>query len=245
MATVSKPVETLIQELEQERANEYWERIKQVKSSVEQNRPPLISRPKETLHFQPPTVWHAPRPTVFAPPPNPSDVHPSDSSQIKIMQADTGSGLLGWGASANNPKTADVWYNFTPHQDANYTFTAWLEFHGFYILYADDGTFTSYSAEVELQVSLQAFQFVYRPEKLFTVFDHKGQNIDVPFAAYDQVSGIFTDTQDFRAGEPVMVKAHIEVTAVANGDGSYAELNFHDGEANFIQPLGLWVDPSP
>jgi hypothetical protein len=245
MATVAKSVEALIQEMEQQRANKQWERIKQVESSLKQNRPPLISRPKEIPHIQLPAGWQAPPPTVFELPPNPSDVHPSDPGQIKIAQISTGSGLLGWSAEGEDPQKADVWFHFTPHQDASYSFTAWFAFHGFYMLYADDGSLTSYSAKTELTVSLQAFQFDERPVKTFDVISIDSQNIDVPFTNYDQVLGIFTDTQDFREGQPVLVNAHIEVTAFAHGDGSYAELNFRDGEANFIQPLSLFVYPSP
>jgi hypothetical protein len=290
MARESKPIEKLIEEREQERANKYWERIKRLKaqeeeqkkwreahrqrnleymrsagidlkkverdkqedarnlkSYLEQKRPPLISRPKKTLHFQPPTGWQAPRPTVFGLPPDPSEVHPTNPSQIKIKQVDTGSGW-GWSpwpgsATANVAATADVWFTFTPHQDARYTFQAWFAFHGFLAVTAYDDWLTSCSAEVKLTVDLTAFQADEYPKKSFTVIDVYSQNIN----EIDNQDGVedFSDTQDFREGQSVFVTAHIEVSAMASGDGSYAELNFEDGEANYIQPLGLWVYPSP
>jgi hypothetical protein len=43
----------------------------------------------------------------------------------------------------------------------------------------------------------------------------------------------------------VVVTARIEVFVGARGDGSHAEVNFEDGDANFIQPQGLWVNPAP
>ena len=186
------------------------EDARNLKSYLEQKRPPLVSRPKKTLHFQPPTGWHAPLPTVFKLPPDPGYVPPSNSSQIKLWMADTGSGL-GWGAEAVEPDPADVWFYFTPHQDASYTFTAWFEFHGFYILQADDGWLTSCVAGMELKVDLTASPFVDRPKKSWEVIDYSSQNINDPFVAYDQVLGIFSDTQDFREGEPVLVHAHIGV----------------------------------
>ena len=53
--------------------------------------------------------------------------------------------------------------------------------------------------------------------------------------------GHYHRVQDFRVGEPVVVTARIEVEAKAIGSGSHAEVNFKDGDANFIQPQGLWV----
>jgi hypothetical protein len=288
MATESKLIEQLIEEREQKRADEYWERIERLKvheeeqkswheaheqkqleymrsagidlkkfesdqeedarnlkSYLEQSRPLLISRPKQTPHFQLPTGWHAPLPTVFAPPPDPSKVQPSNSSEIKIKSVQAGGGT-GWADGPGDPPHyADVVFNFTPHQDASYTFTAWFAFHGFYILQANDGSFTSKSAEVHLNVFLDAFQFVDRGSKSFTVIDLEDDNVNDAFVAYDQVLGIFSDTQDFREGQPVIVTATIQVEAKAIGSGSHAEVNFEDGDANYIQPLGLWVYPAP
>ena len=52
----------------------------------------------------------------------------------------------------------------------------------------------------------------------------------------------FIDIQaPLRAGDPVVVTARSEIVAGASGSGSYAELNFADGSANFIQPLSLSV----
>jgi hypothetical protein len=53
------------------------EDARNLKSYLEQKRPPLISRPKVTPHIQLPTGWHFPLPTVFELPPDPSGVHPS------------------------------------------------------------------------------------------------------------------------------------------------------------------------
>jgi hypothetical protein len=75
------------------------------------------------------------------------------------------------------------------------------------------------------------------------VIDREGDNINA-FDGFDQIVN-FGDTQDFRAGEPVIVTARITVEATASGDGSLAEINFQDGDANFIQPQGLWVSPVP
>jgi hypothetical protein len=285
---VSNPIEKLIHDLEQERAKEYWERLKRfkaqeeeqkkshenhekkqleymrsagidlkqvekdleedarkLKSYLEQKRPPLISRPKRLPHIAanlgglliPPYAG-------FYLPPDPGVVPPSDPSQIKIQSHQNGSGS-GWlDGPGDPPHIADVLFSFTPHQSATYTFTACIAFHGFYFVVADDGLLTSKSAEVSATVSLKAFQIIDRGWKSFPPVINRGADNINEFDNFDQILN-FADTQDFRVGEPVVVTASIEVEAKAIGSGSHAEVNFQDGDANFIQPQGLWVNPIP
>jgi hypothetical protein len=285
---VSNPIEKLIHDLEQERAKEYWERIKRfkaqeeeqkksheahekkqleymrvagidlkqvekdlgedarkLKSYLEQKRPPLISRPKQAPHFGANLGGQLIPPYAgFFLPPDPGVVPPSDPSQIKIQSQQNGHGS-GWlDGPGDVPHIADVVFSFTPHQSATYTFTACIAFHGFYFVQADDGWLTSKSAEVHANVFLKAFQIIDRGWKSFPpVINRGGDNIN-EFDNFDQILN-FADTQDFRVGEPVVVTASIEVEAKAIGSGSHAEVNFQDGDANFIQPQGLWVNPTP
>jgi hypothetical protein len=221
------------------------EDARKLKSNLEQKRPPLISRPKQALLFPGNLgAYFIPPYAGFLPPPDPGVVPPLDPSQIKIKDEMHGSGL-GWGAVAGPPSPfVDVVFPFTPHQSASFTFTACIAFHGFFVLQADDGLFTSKNAHVILNIALDAFQFVDRGFKSFpNVIDREGDNIN-EFDGFDQIVN-FGDTQDFRAGDPVIVTARITVEATASGDGSLAEINFQDGDANFIQPQGLWVSPVP
>jgi hypothetical protein len=224
---------------------EQEEDARKLKSYLEQKRPPLISRPQQTTHFASNLLGELIVPTAgFYLPPDPGVVAPIDPSQIKIKSEQTGSGS-GWlDGPGDIPRHADVVFSFTPHQSASYTFTACLAFHGFYVLRADDGLLTSKTAEVSTRVWLRAFQFVDRGSKSFpAVIDREDDNIN-EFDNFDQILN-FGDTQDFREGEPVVVTATIQVGARAIGSGSHAEVNFKDGDANFIQPQGLWVSPVP
>lgn len=224
---------------------EQEEDARKLKSYLEQKRPPLISRPKQVPHFAANLGGQLiPAYAGFFLPPDPGVVPPTDPSQIKIKSEQTGHGS-GWlDGPGDPPKFVDVVFSFTPHQSASFSFTACLAFHGFYVLRADDGWATSKSAEVHANVFLKAFQFVDRGWKSFPpVIDREGDNIN-EFDNFDEILN-FGDTQDFREGEPVVVTASIEVEAKAIGSGSHAEVNFADGDANFIQPQGLWVNPVP
>ena len=221
------------------------EDARKLKSYLELKRPPLISRPKHATHF--PTNLGGkliPPSAGFVLPPDPGVVPPIDPSQIKIENHHDGSGWDWLGGPTGFPKFVDVVFSFTPHQSASYTFTACIAFHGFYFVQAHDGWLTSHHAEVSVFVSLKAFQIIDRGWKFFpAVINREGDNIS-EFDNFDQIVN-FADTQDFRVDEPVVVTASIELLAGAYGGGSHAEVNFQDGDANFIQPQGLWVSPVP
>jgi hypothetical protein len=221
------------------------EDARKLKSYLEQTRPPLISRPKQAPLFSPNLGGQfIPPYAIFLPPSDPGVVSPSDPSQIKIKDVTSGRGS-GWGEAQAGPTPfVDVVFSFTPHQSARFSFTACFAFHGFFVLQADDGFFTSKNAHVTLNFSLDAFQFVDRGWKSFpSVIDSEGDNIN-EFDSFDQILN-FSDAQDFREGDPVVVTARITINAIASGSGSHAEINFADGDANFIQPQGLWVSPVP
>ena len=222
------------------------EDARKLKSYLEQKRPPLISRPKQAPLFSPNLGGQfIPPYGSFFPPPDPGVVSPSDPSQIKIKDVMSGRGS-GWGEALGGPPPpfVDVVFSFTPHQSARFSFTACFAFHGFFVLQADDGFFTSKDAHVTLNFSLDAFQFVDRGWKSFpSVIDREGDNIN-EFDSFDHILN-FSDAQDFREGDPVVVTARITIDAMASGSGSHAEINFADGDANFIQPQGLWVSPVP
>jgi hypothetical protein len=42
----------------------------------------------------------------------------------------------------------------------------------------------------------------------------------------------------------VVVTASVAVEALAHGGGSHAEVNFRDGDANYIVPLALVINPT-
>jgi hypothetical protein len=220
-----------------------------LKSYLEQTRPPLISRPTMGAAD---AISAANRAALFGGvilppyggfsyPPEGTKVLPLIPSQIKIESHDTGAGI-GWGLATAGPPPAvvEVGFYFVPDQNAHYTFTASFAFHGFYILKADDGVFTSKEASVLLGFSLQAYQYDLRPPKSFpNLIDRDSQKIN-EFDSYDNVL-TFSDSQDFRQGEPVVIIATITYNASARGDGSFAQIDFKDGDANYIDPQYLWV----
>ncbi len=226
------------------------EEARKLKSYLEQTRAPLISRPSMSVEDAKRTAQSIarlgglglaipPSAGFYYPPDTSGEVLPLDPSRIKIKDEAHGFGL-GWEATGGQSvPPADVVFYFIPDQSGPYSLTASFAFHGFYVLKADDGWLSSKHAHVTLDFSLDTFQFVDRGPKSFPLLDQGGQNIN----EFDNIDSVlsFSDTQDLRQGEPVVVTASITVSADASGSGSYAEINLADGDANYIEPQYLWV----
>jgi hypothetical protein len=108
------------------------------------------------------------------------------------------------------------------------------------VLRSDDGFFTSKHAYVDLRVTMNVHQYVDFGWKSFPYPLSRDEDNINEFDNFDRTF-FFDSTAPLRAGDPVVVTAKIEIVAGASGSGSYAELNFADGTANYIQPLFLSV----
>lgn len=176
---------------------------------------------------------------VFFYPPGTTEVQPLSPGQIKMKDVSSGSGLgWPWATAGAVVSPADIVFYFVPEFSGTYSLTVAIAFHGFFVVQADDGTWTSKEASVKMDVSMDTYSHVDRGTKSFTSpIDLDSQNID-EFQNFDKVL-TFSDTQVLRAGDPTVVTCSISIAASARGGGSYAEINFSDGDANYIQPQYL------
>jgi hypothetical protein len=130
-------------------------------------------------------------------------------------------------------------FAFVPASTATYEMTAAIAFHGFYILRSDDGFFTCKEAIVKLNAQMNVHQYADTAWHDFPLLNIVKQNTD-EITTYDRTH--FLDyTTGLRMGDPVVVTVKGTVEALGHGGGSYAELNFRDGTANYIEPLFLSV----
>lgn len=164
-------------------------------------------------------------------------IFPSNPGQLKVKDISRGDGWGCWATASGPPPTFTVWYYFIPDRTATWELTAITVFHGFYILRADDGIFTCKSAEVHTEVKLEAFQYFWKSSPVFKLIDIDDDNINAT-KTYDSTQFNW-DNFSLKAGDPVWVKVSISLDAFANGGGSYAEINYSDGTANYIEPLFL------
>jgi hypothetical protein len=167
-------------------------------------------------------------------------VFPDDPSKIRIMSiGHNPEAWCGFWEYAHNPSVFAVHFAFVPASTATYEMTAVIAFHGFYILRSDDGVFTCKEAIVKLNAQMNVHQYADTGWQDFPLLNIDKQNTD-EIASYDRTH--FLDyTTGLRMGDPVVVTVKGTVEALGHGGGSYAELNFFDGTANYIQPLFLSV----
>jgi len=149
-----------------------------------------------------------------------------------------GSGIFGTGA-ASFTVYMDWWFSYIAPLDRNYGHTIWVPFHGFYIIYADDGFWDSKEAHARIDLSAVGYQYNYKATGNTNVFDMDSQNINVN----DRFDGWRTMYYSDLLGAD---RAYLRVTAsfyvYARGGGSTAQLNFSDGSANYMGVPWVYVD---
>jgi hypothetical protein len=171
-------------------------------------------------------------------------VMPDKPGELNIKLPLSGSGSGCWFSCGMIPTYQyDLWYYFEPTQSATYFLTPLVDFHGFYIMKANDGFFSCKHSYVWLQLKMNTFQYFWHGVKSFDLIkEHRTNSSESEF--YDETP-LYTYTTSLKAGDPVWFKLSIWFWVCAKGGGSYAELNFLEGGANFIQPRHLVVSRFP
>jgi hypothetical protein len=149
-----------------------------------------------------------------------------------------GSGLFGTGAGSFTVYM-DWWFTYRPTQDRNYSHTIYVPFHGFYVVYSDDGFWDSKESHVRIDLSAVGVQYNTKPVGGTNVLDLDSQNINVN----DRFDGWRTMYYSDLLGAD---QAYLRVTAsfyvYARGGGSVAQLNFAAGDANYMGVPWVYVD---
>lgn len=167
-------------------------------------------------------------------------VMPDDPALIRIKDTRHYPNALCWDNRIDPYPQFSSHFSFTPATTGTYEMTAVMAFHGFYVLRCDDSWWNCRDAAVKLTLRMNAHQY----------FDIGWQDAPTPIDVENDNTEQVTDydrtlfpyyTTTLRGGDPVIVTVNGTVKATAHGGGAYAELNFADGTANYIQPLLLSV----
>jgi len=160
------------------------------------------------------------------------------SIDLWIASNGGGSGIFGTGASSGT-LVMDWWFTYNAPQNRNYGHTIWVPFHGFYILYSDDGFWDSKEAHARIDLSAVGYQYNYKAPGSTNVFDMDSQNINVN----DRFDGWRTMYySDLLGADRAYLRVSASFYTYARGGGSTAQLNFSDGNANYIGVPWVYVD---
>ncbi len=133
----------------------------------------------------------------------------------------------------------DWWFTYVPTTNRNYAHTIYVPFQGFYIVYADDGFWDCKDAHVRIDLSAVGYQYNYKATGSTNVFDRSGSNINVN----DRFDGWRTMYySDLLGADRAYLRVSASFYVYAHGGGSYAELNFSDGNANYMGLPWIYVD---
>lgn len=149
-----------------------------------------------------------------------------------------GSGLFGTGAGSFTVYL-DWWFNFRPPDTRWYSHYIYTLYHGFYIVRADDGWWDSKEATVRIDQSAIGYQYNYKALANMNVLSVSSQNIDVNYRLDSWRYQYYSD--QLGGGDLAYLRVSASFYVYARGGGSYAELNFSDGVANYMGTPTVYV----
>jgi hypothetical protein len=143
----------------------------------------------------------------------------------------SGPGLFGTGAGSFTVYL-DWWFAFKPDASRYYNYIAHVPFHGYYLIHADDGFWDSKEAHVRIDISAQGYQYNWKAQNSTNVFDLNSQNINDNDRFDGWRTAYYSDL--LGGGDTAYLLVSTSFYVYARGGGSYAELNFSAGAANYI-----------
>lgn len=165
---------------------------------------------------------------------------PNDPSWIRLKVSDEGEG---WGWPPETPSIVEytVWYQFIPLETCLHEMWTYIGLKGFLMTAAHDEWYTTKSANVRGESLLTVYQGSYSTSDERTLFNQtsrKGVRVhDYP---------IYPPSGHFLTAALVkdvlgLVILRVRFIAFAEGDGSYAEINFADRDYDRFQPYPLTI----
>lgn len=148
----------------------------------------------------------------------------------RVSASGSGSGLFGTGAGSFTVYI-DWWFTFRAPENRNYAHTIYIPFNGFHIVRSDDGFWDSKEAKVRIDLSAVGYQYNYKATGSTNVLDISDDNINVN----DRFDGWRTMYySDLLGADQAYLRASASLYVYARGGGSHAQLNFSDGNANYL-----------
>jgi hypothetical protein len=155
-----------------------------------------------------------------------------------ISCSGSGSGIFGTGACEGS-LIMDWWFTYVAPTNRNYGHTIWVPYHGFYIIRADDGFWDSKYARARIDLSAVGYQYNYKGTGSTNVFSMGDDNIDVN----DRFDGWRTMYYaDLLGADRAYLRVSSSYYVYARGGGSHAQLNFSDGNANYMGIPWVYID---
>ena len=154
-----------------------------------------------------------------------------DATKLDVSAVETGKGS-GCGRYLDFVNRINWYYSWVPPETGHYSILAAQEYHGFYMLQANWTWYSCKGAAVRADAMLQLHQYFDRKKRKETVIDKVDTNIYK--TGFLDGSIVWSFSEYLKGEDEVRISVMFDVDADARGSGSYAEINFEDGKANYV-----------
>ncbi|HWW73232.1 MAG TPA: hypothetical protein VN089_25075 [Duganella sp.] len=151
--------------------------------------------------------------------------------------AGAGTGIGGTGA-ASATLIMDWWFTYIPATSGYYNHYISVPYHGFYIVRSFDDWLTSKEAQARIDLSAVGYQYGYKATSSVNLLNVRGSYINTSGRFDGSRTMVYTD---LLAADRAYLRVSSSFNVYARGSGSYAQLNFNDGAANYIGVPWVYV----
>lgn len=171
-----------------------------------------------------------------------------DAEQIKDLKYDNQG--HGWGCKAGLSFPVDWyaatwWYSWRPPEDGLYLFVVQVEHSGFVIARADDRWYNCKEATAIAYATARVHQDHWLEGHRQEVIRIDSGNVQEASRLDGAAVFVFTESLQANPGDEMFIRVVFAITTDAWGGGSYAELNFADGEANYLSAPRVFISRWP
>jgi len=149
----------------------------------------------------------------------------------------SGSGWGCVGGRRSHDRHIYFWFAYRPPANRHYSIKPYVNFHGYYELYANDKWHNCKYADVSINMSIRAYQYNWKDEMTFSVFSRGDDNINFTGSNARRMDKQHF-TQNYTAllgrGDNVWIRVKVHLHAYGKGGGSYGKLDFSTGAANYV-----------
>jgi hypothetical protein len=135
--------------------------------------------------------------------------------------------------------TAKWWYTWTPPEDGLYSFWVVAPYSGFCIIRANDKWYNCKYAKAHAFVEVNVHQYFWLGRHEQTIIDKRGSNIQDTSLVSGSVHFLFNEP--LKGGDEMVVRITVTLDTYVQGSGSYAELNFTEGQANYLRAPFVFI----
>lgn len=162
----------------------------------------------------------------------------SDTLKLKTYVMGAGCGCEPLAYSDFSFDDGSFVYRFTPSKRGIHTFRILIDFSGFYIIKPANYPWNNDNASLQMNLEISGYQYFGHGRSNFTIInlDSRSKQLLNTYFNFDQTTWFEYQTV-FKEGDEAEFFIDISLQSYAKGGGAYSEINFAEGNANYIKAI--------